>query len=173
MAGNGVLLKHAESCTGSGLLLKQIYEEAGLPKGLFTVLLIDHDQSDDVIAHDKVRGVTLTGSEGAGSDRDTQMQSAPVESAPVVLREESTPVVLREVSRSSSTIAMDQSKRDLRELVVKKRKISVCGRKASPLHLKRQSFFLSVAAHPTTITLPFHLAQPGVIVLASPVFFKE
>ena len=66
MAGNGVLLKHAESCTGSGLLLKQIYEEAGLPKGLFTVLLIDHDQSDDVIAHDKVRGVTLTGSEGAG-----------------------------------------------------------------------------------------------------------
>ena len=66
MAGNGVLLKHAESCTGSGLLLQQIYEEAGLPKDLFTVLLIDHDQSDDVIANDHVRGVTLTGSEGAG-----------------------------------------------------------------------------------------------------------
>ncbi|WP_306016830.1 NAD-dependent succinate-semialdehyde dehydrogenase [Oceanicaulis sp. MMSF_3324] len=66
MAGNGVLLKHAESCTGSGLFLKKLYEQAGLPKDLFTVLLIDHDQSDDVIAHDKVRGVTLTGSEGAG-----------------------------------------------------------------------------------------------------------
>jgi succinate-semialdehyde dehydrogenase/glutarate-semialdehyde dehydrogenase len=66
MAGNGVLLKHAESCTGSGLLLKEIYEEAGLPEDLFTVLLIDHDQSDAVIANDYVRGVTLTGSEGAG-----------------------------------------------------------------------------------------------------------
>ena len=66
MAGNGVLLKHAESCTGSGLFLKKVYEDAGLPENLFTVLLIDHDQSDDVIANDRVRGVTLTGSEGAG-----------------------------------------------------------------------------------------------------------
>lgn len=66
MAGNGVLLKHAESCTGSGLFLKKVYEDAGLPEDLFTVLLIDHDQSDTVIANDRVRGVTLTGSEGAG-----------------------------------------------------------------------------------------------------------
>lgn len=66
MAGNGVLLKHAQSCTGSGLLLKEIFEEAGLPKDLFTVLIIDHQQSDDVIANQRVRGVTLTGSDGAG-----------------------------------------------------------------------------------------------------------
>ncbi|QFS83341.1 Succinate semialdehyde dehydrogenase [NAD(P)+] Sad [Roseivivax sp. THAF40] len=66
MAGNGVLLKHAANCTGSGLYLRDLFEKAGLPKNLFTVLLIDHDQSDDVIAHDKVRGVTLTGSDGAG-----------------------------------------------------------------------------------------------------------
>lgn len=66
MAGNGVLLKHAKSCTGSGLFLKKVFEDAGLPEDLFTVLLIDHDQSDAVIANDRVRGVTLTGSEGAG-----------------------------------------------------------------------------------------------------------
>ena len=66
MVGNGVLLKHAESCTGSGLFLKKVYEDAGLPEDLLTVLLIDHDQSDTVIANDRVRGVTLTGSEGAG-----------------------------------------------------------------------------------------------------------
>ena len=66
MAGNGVLLKHAQSCTGSGLLLKEIFEDAGLPKDLFTVLIIDHQQSDDVIANKLVRGVTLTGSDGAG-----------------------------------------------------------------------------------------------------------
>ncbi|RLQ86990.1 NAD-dependent succinate-semialdehyde dehydrogenase [Notoacmeibacter ruber] len=66
MAGNGVLLKHAENCTGSGLLLKEIFESAGLPKDLFTVLVIDHDQSDKIIQHGRVRGVTLTGSDKAG-----------------------------------------------------------------------------------------------------------
>lgn len=66
MAGNGVLLKHAQSCTGSGLFLKEIYERAGLPKGLFGVLIIDHDQSNAIIENDLVRGVTLTGSDGAG-----------------------------------------------------------------------------------------------------------
>lgn len=67
MAGNGVLLKHAEICTGSGLFLRDLFEEAGLPKNLFTVMLIDHDQSDDLIAHKLVRGVTMTGSAKAGS----------------------------------------------------------------------------------------------------------
>ncbi|HEA20849.1 hypothetical protein LCGC14_1545640 [marine sediment metagenome] len=66
MAGNGVLLKHAENVSGSALLLKEIYEDAGLPKDLFTVLLIDHDQSDTIIEHKLVRGVTLTGSPDAG-----------------------------------------------------------------------------------------------------------
>ncbi|MCF7726603.1 aldehyde dehydrogenase family protein [Sulfitobacter sp. M220] len=66
MTGNGVLLKHAENCTGSGLFLRDLMERAGLPKNLFTVLLIDHDQSDLVIENDLVRGVTLTGSDTAG-----------------------------------------------------------------------------------------------------------
>lgn len=66
MAGNGVLLKHAENTTGSGLFLRDLMEKAGLPKHLFTVLLIDHDQSDRVIENDLVRGVTLTGSDVAG-----------------------------------------------------------------------------------------------------------
>lgn len=66
MAGNGVILKHAAICTGSALLLRDIIVEAGLPEGLFDVVIIDHDTSDDVIAHDKVRGVTLTGSDTAG-----------------------------------------------------------------------------------------------------------
>ncbi|GER59466.1 NAD-dependent succinate-semialdehyde dehydrogenase [Patiriisocius marinus] len=66
MAGNGVLLKHAENCTGSGLFLKEVFEEAGLPKDLFTVLIIDHKQSNAVIENNYVRGVTLTGSDGAG-----------------------------------------------------------------------------------------------------------
>lgn len=66
MAGNGVLLKHAENVTGSALLLQKIYEVAGLPKNLFTVLKISHEQSDAIIENDLVRGVTLTGSPDAG-----------------------------------------------------------------------------------------------------------
>ena len=67
MAGNGVLLKHAESVTGSGLMLEKLFRDAGLPENLFSVLRINHDQSDKVIEHKLVRGVTLTGSDGAGS----------------------------------------------------------------------------------------------------------
>lgn len=67
MAGNSILLKHASNVTGSGLLIEKIFHESKLPKALFRALIISHDQSDEVITHDKVRGVTLTGSDKAGS----------------------------------------------------------------------------------------------------------
>ncbi|KIN71325.1 NAD-dependent succinate-semialdehyde dehydrogenase [Sulfitobacter guttiformis] len=66
IAGNAVVLKHAEICTGSGLMLKEICDKAGLPEGLFEVIIIDHDTSDELIAHKHVRGVTMTGSDNAG-----------------------------------------------------------------------------------------------------------
>lgn len=67
MAGNGVLLKPALSVLGTARKLEEIYRDGGLPEGLFTVLAIDHEQSDRVIENDLVRGVTLTGSPDAGS----------------------------------------------------------------------------------------------------------
>lgn len=66
MAGNSCVLKHASICTGSGLRLRELCIEAGLPEDLLQVIVIDHDTSDILIAHPKVRGVTLTGSDGAG-----------------------------------------------------------------------------------------------------------
>ncbi len=66
MAGNAVILKHASICTGSGLMLRDICVEAGLPEGLFDVVLVDHDVSDEIIAHKLIRAVTMTGSDGAG-----------------------------------------------------------------------------------------------------------
>jgi len=74
MAGNGVLLKHAEIVTGTGKLLEDIYLAAGLPQGLFQSIVISHDQSEAVIGNDRVRGVTLTGSSAAG--RIVAQQSA-------------------------------------------------------------------------------------------------
>ena len=52
--------------TGSGLLIEKIFHESDLPNDLFRTILIDHDQSEKLISNDKVRGVTLTGSDGAG-----------------------------------------------------------------------------------------------------------
>ena len=67
MAGNSILLMHAANVTGSGLLIEKIFHESDLPNDLFRTILIDHDQSEELIGNDKVRGVTLTGSDGAGS----------------------------------------------------------------------------------------------------------
>lgn len=66
ISGNGVLLKHASNVTGTAKLLEKIFRDAGLPENLFTVLVIEHNQSDAVIQNKLVRGVTLTGSPEAG-----------------------------------------------------------------------------------------------------------
>jgi len=67
MAGNTTLVRHASivpQCAGKiGALL----QECELPEGVFTNLLIPHEFLEGLIAHKHVRGVSLTGSEGAGS----------------------------------------------------------------------------------------------------------
>lgn len=67
MAGNSILLKHASNVTGSALLIEKIIHDSDLPNALFRTLVISHDQSNAVIEHSKVRGVTLTGSDKAGA----------------------------------------------------------------------------------------------------------
>lgn len=47
-------------------MLRDICLHAGLPEGLFEVLIVDHDTSDAVIEHERVRGVTMTGSDAGG-----------------------------------------------------------------------------------------------------------
>ena len=66
MAGNVGLLKHAANVSGCALAIEEIFRRAGFPDGVFTSLLIGSDAVADVIAHDAVRAVTLTGSERAG-----------------------------------------------------------------------------------------------------------
>ncbi len=66
MAGNVALLKHAGNVPGSALAIEQVFREAGAPDGVFTTLLIASDKVDDVIAHQAIRAVSLTGSDKAG-----------------------------------------------------------------------------------------------------------
>ena len=66
MAGNVAVLKHAWNVPGCGLAIERIFREAGFPQGVFTNLLLDNDAAEKLIAHPKIRAVTLTGSERAG-----------------------------------------------------------------------------------------------------------
>ncbi len=66
MAGNAGLLKHAGNVTGCALAIETIFREAGFPEGVFRTLVIDQQQTADVIRDPRVRAVSLTGSVGAG-----------------------------------------------------------------------------------------------------------
>ncbi|MFB6129736.1 MAG: NAD-dependent succinate-semialdehyde dehydrogenase [Salinigranum sp.] len=65
-AGNVGVLKHASNVPGSALAIQEAFEEAGYPEGAFTSLLVGSDRVDSIIEDDRVRAVTLTGSEPAG-----------------------------------------------------------------------------------------------------------
>ncbi|MFD1315632.1 NAD-dependent succinate-semialdehyde dehydrogenase [Namhaeicola litoreus] len=67
MAGNVTLLKHAPNTIGCAKAIEKVFLEAGFPEGVFQELTIDIPQVEKVIASDIVQGVTLTGSEFAGS----------------------------------------------------------------------------------------------------------
>ena len=66
-AGNVGLLKHAPNVFGSAQMIEEVFQKAGFPEGVFQNLIVHHDASEQIIKHDIVRAVTLTGSEGAGS----------------------------------------------------------------------------------------------------------
>lgn len=65
--GNTVILKHAEQCPESALALEQIFLDAGFPKGAYVNVFATHEQISTIIADDRTQGVSLTGSERAGS----------------------------------------------------------------------------------------------------------
>jgi succinate-semialdehyde dehydrogenase / glutarate-semialdehyde dehydrogenase len=66
MAGNTGLLKHASNVPQSALYLDVLFEKGGFPPGSFRTLLIGSSEVAAVIEDDRVKAVTLTGSEPAG-----------------------------------------------------------------------------------------------------------
>lgn len=65
--GNTVILKPAEITVGSTLILEELFLEAGFPSGAFQTGILSHEQVSRYIADPRVRAVTLTGSDRAGS----------------------------------------------------------------------------------------------------------
>ncbi|PTB93838.1 succinate-semialdehyde dehydrogenase [Marivirga lumbricoides] len=66
MAGNVGLLKHASNVPQCALAIQEVFQEAGFPKEVFQSLLIGSGKINSLIDDDRVKAVTLTGSEGAG-----------------------------------------------------------------------------------------------------------
>ena len=67
IAGNSVLVKHAPNVQASALTIEKIFHNGGVPRDIFRVLMIDIDIVPEIIADKKVKAVSLTGSELAGS----------------------------------------------------------------------------------------------------------
>jgi len=76
MAGNTIVLKHASNVPGSALAMEALMLDAGLPEGVYQALLITSSQVESVIANDIVKGVSLTGSEYAGTQVGKQAGEA-------------------------------------------------------------------------------------------------
>jgi len=66
LAGNTVLVKHAETVQGCARALEQLVLDAGAPEGLYLNLAINREEVAGVVADPRVRCVTVTGSTQAG-----------------------------------------------------------------------------------------------------------
>lgn len=66
MAGNVALLKHAPNVSGCALAIESLFQEAGFEKGVFQTLIVDTEAVKEIVADDRVRATTLTGSSRAG-----------------------------------------------------------------------------------------------------------
>src|SRR5262249_39124841 len=67
VVGNTVLLKPAHQCPESGEAIQKMMDDAGFPAGAYQTVLASNEQIASAIADDRVRGVSLTGSERAGA----------------------------------------------------------------------------------------------------------
>ena len=67
MAGNAAVLKHASNVPQCALAIEEAFRDAGFPQGLLRAILVSGSAVEPLIADDRIRAVTLTGSSDTGS----------------------------------------------------------------------------------------------------------
>jgi len=67
LAGNAGILKHASNVSRCALEIEQCFRAAGFPEGLFSTVLVAAPGVPGLIRDPRVRAVTLTGSDRAGT----------------------------------------------------------------------------------------------------------
>ncbi|MFT7164011.1 MAG: acyl-CoA reductase-like NAD-dependent aldehyde dehydrogenase [Flavobacterium sp.] len=67
MVGNTILLKHASMVPQCAIAIEKLFIEAGAAEGIYTNLMISGKRSSALISDKRIKGVSLTGSEAAGS----------------------------------------------------------------------------------------------------------
>jgi succinate-semialdehyde dehydrogenase/glutarate-semialdehyde dehydrogenase len=65
--GNTIVLKHAPQCPESAEAIQQIFHDAGYPDGAYVNVYATNEQIATAIADPRIQGVSLTGSERAGT----------------------------------------------------------------------------------------------------------
>lgn len=114
MAGNVGLLSHAPISTGCGNAIENLILHAGAPKYLFQHLIVDNDGAATVIGNEYVAGVTLTGSDKAGS--------AVAQTAGRYLKK-----VMLELGGSDPYIVLEDADLDLAAECIVKSRLNNCG----------------------------------------------
>ncbi|MDB6141227.1 MAG: succinate dehydrogenase [Pseudomonas sp.] len=76
LAGNTYVLKHAPNIMGCAYLLRDAWEQAGLPEGVFEVINVTPDGVSVAIADPRIAAVAVTGSVRAGSAIASQAGAA-------------------------------------------------------------------------------------------------
>jgi len=66
MAGNTAVLKHASNVSRAALDIERIFQESGLPQGIFKTVLVPGAETRSLIEDPRIAAVTLTGSDAAG-----------------------------------------------------------------------------------------------------------
>jgi succinate-semialdehyde dehydrogenase / glutarate-semialdehyde dehydrogenase len=67
MAGNAAVVKHASNVPRSALAIEEAFRDAGFPEGLVRTVLVPGSAIEPIIADQRIRAVTLTGSSDTGS----------------------------------------------------------------------------------------------------------
>ncbi|HEX3825609.1 MAG TPA: NAD-dependent succinate-semialdehyde dehydrogenase [Mycobacteriales bacterium] len=67
MIGNTIVLKHAPQCPESAQAMEQIFHDSGVPADAYINVFLSNEQAAMMIADPRIAGVSVTGSERAGT----------------------------------------------------------------------------------------------------------